>query len=1079
MVAELDKLRARTSLITILPATIIAALVFMATLSPGTFPGQSADLMVTYSGLMPYIAPAHSLWGAIAGFFSECGDNAGMVWRLNFLSLIYGIVSVWLIGDIVSRATFALIDHEMTVPKRAAWASALGGAAASLALAFSVPFWISATRFQYQGFDLMLLLIVTRILLAYFSTGFTLVLFLFTLLYGVAVIESLSLILFLPLFFVSVVIYMSRNEKLGVGRLIGSLLFFCLGLGSVWLIAKTFSANNDLSIRGYGSIWGVVYSIIADQVSALKTAFPRTGWLHLILFGVLPFAAVVAIARRALGDAREWGVMIMHAAISVAVVIVLGNSPLVSPWAIYRGTGVLPVIFYAITAVVCGYLVTYWYMMVVNFNDITTDTEKTVSQKSSLLFECLFGGIIAVMVPITATINSFEASGKNGKFADDCVRELIESLDGRRWILSDGLFDSQILIEAHTKGVDVKLLQLHNNENEIYLRYLGQLVRNDKDFEGINPIALEKSVSLGVLPFLQDWFDADTNLIDRLAVVSSPDLIIAENRVVVPNKFFFVAGKKGGVKSEDFLSEHREFWERKLKDLGKSRTGRDAIGAYRKMIRRQVGFVANNAGVLLEDLGEDEEAYQTYSYVRRLDSENVSALLNLLEILHRKEAENFHADQKEALEKSFNQMIKELEGRKLPIWSLSRTFGYVRSPILFTQLGWAWAASGQPGIALAGIKRAADVAATPASRMRVQEIRADLLLKQNDIDGSEEIYEEILKTDPANTRALMNMARVEVRKGSLDKAREWLAKAQENEANKIDLALESAMLDITTGNMADARVKLTEVTDVYSKNLQAWAMLAIVTMQMKDFDDVEKRILPKMEFIAGTTDDYLTLIIRGQLMLSGRQNLKGARDVFERAAVLRPGIIPLMEQVLSLDRALVDKESAEEHARQLLRSSRDNPLANYIMGSIVLERGILDEAEYYLRRSVSTKPTPEALNDLAELLRMIGNLEEAENRIRTAISLTPDFYIVWDTLGGILYEKGDLSGAEEAYLKAMELAGGEDVRININYAKLLIKKGDTVQARKLLMEANPKRSTLPDNMQEEFESLLKSLTPKR
>ena len=102
-----------------------------------------------------------------------------------------------------------------------------------------------------------------------------------------------------------------------------------------------------------------------------------------------------------------------------------------------------------------------------------------------------------------------------------------------------------------------------------------------------------------------------------------------------------------------------------------------------------------------------------------IDPENISTILNLVELLNRKRDENFHADKLSEIEGSIKRIIEDLKGRRLPIWSLSRVFGYVRSPVLFTQLGWSWAASGQPGIALSGIQRAESIAATPAARSRL------------------------------------------------------------------------------------------------------------------------------------------------------------------------------------------------------------------------------------------------------------------------------------------------------------------------------------------------------------------------
>lgn len=1071
------------------PIVILLSLfVYCLTLSPGPFPGQSADMMSLFSGLVPTIAPSHTIWGF---FVSKVTAVAGssFVSALNVFSMLCCVCSVWLFYTILTHTIWNLIDREISLPKNAAVATVLAGSIGALALAFSVPFWITATRLQYQSFDLLFLLLLCRLLLLHIEKSNPWSFLLFMLLYGVLAVESLGAVLLLPIFIVLVWTRWAMNGRAKVAHFFFGIIFFGIGLASAWLIASHFAATQDISLRGYETTWDVFRTIFEDQARALKNAFPKRGWLLIVIFTIAPTLAAAMAARTSLAAtslSRKWDTMLMHVILSVASVLVLANAFRISPWTILRND-VIPVQLAAFTAATIGYLVAYWYLLFVNRMVLSSVLEIDRNRQFSAWIGIISGSFILIMLPISACINAFESSGHNGKFVNQCVSEIIESLNGKRWLVSDGLFDSHLLIEAKRKNLDIGLIELNNNDNKVYLRHLRNVIQTNPEFENLDRIQLANSASLGVLPFLQDWMDADTNVIDRIGIFAAPDLIVAEKRIVVPCKYFFVAGRSlEDLKDAPFLSPHRDFWKRSLEEFSVSRHRRDAAKNYRAAIRRQIGFVANNAGVLLEDLGLDEEAFQTYSFVRQIDPENVSTILNIIEILHRKEDEGFHITERSAIEDTIERVIRELEGRRLPFWSLSRSFGYVRSPDLFMQLGWAWAASGQPGLALAGVQRATQVAGTQEDRIRAQELMADLLLRQNDIEGSEEIYEEIIRADPSNSRAMVSLAHVQMRRGSIDKAREWLDKAREKGIDQSTLAFESATIDIASGRAADARVKLAEITDIYPKNIQAWGMLAIASMQMNDFAEVESRIIPKMIQAAGTTDHYLILVIRGQLLLSRNagsdkrnlEDIRAARDAFERASVLRQGVTKLLESILRLDFTLGDQESAELHARQLLRTNRNNGIANYMMGSIMINRGRLAESEDYLRRSISAMPTPEALNDLSELLRKNGDLKEAEERIRAAISIAPEYYIVWDTLGGILMDMKDIPNAEEAFMKSLELFK-DDPRVKMNYAKLLIKKGEIVRARALISEVNANRSSLSDENQRELVELLRIVNPKK
>ena len=1057
----------------------LSALVYLLTFSPGVFPGESASLMSIYSGLEPLVSPAHSIWGAIVGKLAALGPK-GMVFRLNFLSFLTGLLGIWLTFDLMTTFVGSVIERETATPKVAAGASVLAGVGASIALAFCVPYWMTATRLQYQGFNLVLLLAVLRILLWYLDTENGLVLVLMSLVAGVACVEALWIACFMPFVATVVIVRWVRRGSMKAANIPAVCLSFALGLASVFLAAQIFSKGHDISLRGYTSLWSIAIGVIRDQAHFIMANARHTGWLNILILAITPWLAAAAISARSLNETREWGIMVMHAAMSVAVALVLGNAPAVSPWGIFREEGILPLPLMAISAMTMGYLLAYWYLIVVNSSQVNIDGERTFAQRSSIWFGWIFGIITIAVMVVTSGINVLEANGRSGRFADECAREIIDSLEGRKWIVTDGLFDSHLVIEAHCTGNNIRLVELQNNDNKVYLRYLRSVINEDPDFKapGIDIGKLLNGADLGVVSFLQDWLECSPAAIDNMFFMTAPDIILSTGKIVAPHKFCFKAADSlDAVRGEDFLPEQRKFWDRMKTLLAKSRGVRDAAAAVRARSRRQVGFVANNAAVLLEDLERDEDAYQTYLFIREIDPENVSTILNLVELLNRKRDEGFHTDMLKEVESSIQRIIADLKGRRLPIWSLSRVFGYVRSPILFTQLGWSWAASGQPGIALSGIQRAEAIAATPAARLRAKQAEAQLLWQQNDIEGSEAVFEQILKEDPTNSSAMISIARVQVRRGSLDRAREWLGRARDNGADKTSLAFEGATLDLAAGHPAEARIKLSEVTDVQPSNLPAWALLGIATLQMEDYDDIEARIIPAMVTAAGTTDNYYILILKGQVLFQ-RKNLAEARDTFERALMLRPGLTTLMEWILRLDFALDDKSAAEEHARQLMRNNRANGFANYIMGSIMLYRGRNAEAEDFLRRSVNANPTPEALNDLAELLRIVGNLSEAKRRIREAINLSPEFYVLWDTLGGILADEGDIDGASEAFARAIEI-DSSDPRVNINYAKVLIRKGDIIKARTLLAEANKKKGSLQEADARTLTELLEQVAPGR
>ncbi len=1062
----------------------LAFVVYFATMSTGVFPGASASLMATFSGIEPRVSPALPMWGWFVSAIAKVG-LAHMPWFLNFFSLVVGVLCVGLIYHISTSILFASFTPDDVSARRSVFASVIGAFTTALAFAFAVPVWMASTRLHYQCFDLLYLLVLAELVLLYIRHGWLVLLFLFGLLFGAGLAECAYFLPFLPLFLFLIFRYWFRQDRLTGGRIFGLVFFGVLGLGFYYLAARSFCAHHDITIRGFKGPWDVVYSMWRDQAHLLNHAIRRRGWLLPVFFVILPWLAVLAIAPRAFGGNRTYSFTFFHVALSLLMVAMLGNVG-GSPWAENRAMGGLPVFLYAMVASSAGYLVAYYYSLIAGRLELPSDEQSSIPVRVSNWCAYGFGSIVAVAVVVIALINAFEANGRRGAFADRCAAELLTHIQGRPWLVSDGLFDNHLLIEAARRGQPLHLFALYRNDSEIYLRQLKKFIAEEESIPEKDKVHLQNTADLGVMSFIQEWIQTDPSVLDKFAVMSAPDLLVGAGYTVVPNYFCFIGAKdRDSFQKTDFLSDppsgegYSAFWSSMKNILAKSRSSRDPVSGYRAAVRRQVGFVANNLGVLLEDLGREEEAFSVYKEVRSIDPENISALLNQVEMLKRLEGDGFHKDERAAIEKSLEEFVRRLKGGKYPIWTLSRTFGYVRMPALFAQLGWRWALSGQPGMALAGLERAASISVTTASRTRAREAMAEILFEQNDNEKSAKIYEDILTTDPQNQRALLSLAHIASRRGTYDEAREWLAKARAAGADAASLTVESAAIDLSTGRPEDARIKLQEITQLQPRNLRAWGMLAVAVMQMKEYDEVEKNILPRMEQIAGTPDDYVILIARGQLALQkGKNHYQAARSAFERASELRPGLVMLAEWVLRLDFMMGDKAAGEVHARALLRQNRDNGIANYIMGSLMLERGYKAEAEDYLRRSVSASKSPEALNDLAELLRKTGNLEEAEKQIRAAIELSPDFYVTWDTLGGVLMDTKRLDEAEQAYLKALEIYQ-DDLRVHLNLAKLLYQKGDLVRAREAVNKVQPRRSELPPAEQEELADLLQKLTPKR
>ena len=179
-----------------------------------------------------------------------------------------------------------------------------------------------------------------------------------------------------------------------------------------------------------------------------------------------------------------------------------------------------------------------------------------------------------------------------------------------------------------------------------------------------------------------------------------------------------------------------------------------------------------------------------------------------------------------------------------------------------------------------------------------------------------------------------------------------------------------------------------------------------------------------------------------------------------------------MDTVLQLDIAMADRDNANRHARQVLRVNRKHALANYVLGSLFLQEDAYGEAEEFLRRAVADekKATAEACNDLAEVLRRMQKLPEAEHFARLATEKDPKQHIGFETLAAILLARNKLEEADAAINKSRSL-NSEDPRALITLSAIALRKGDLDRARMALNQARAKRSELSAYEQAELRRL--------
>ena len=1025
---------------------LVAAVLYFVSMADYAFPGVGAHLMAVWKGLEVSEAvefPLMSTFAQLLGSGNLIAPVCGTIAVVMFFRLVAGLVS-FRIGEeraAVERQTISLV----------------AATAATLVFMLTPAVRSAATHVEPRLFDFTWLLLSVALIIPAARLK-RLGAWLFPVALGVMVVlgfcDSVIFALLLPLFALLVALVARRAKCRPFAPVV---VFLASAVLTFPVATSAFDVNGvELCRRSLRELSGYTDSF---------------GWVFISVFATLPFVAALFSSGRAFREDQKGLVpSLFHLAMTFVTILAVAT-PL-SPSVLMEPYGVLPVLSSAFAAVVSGYLIAYWWVRRAAKTGLVAGLVFTFVLVVSLAWKfCLF-------------------DGGAGAFADKVARKILADLGTRRWLVTDGTLDNHLKLVAAETGKDVNLVCLAKDFDADYRERLAKVIEKE-GLGGSKNGALRLSLSLGVLPFVQDWFAADPSVAKTVAVFGAPDLWYLAGITPVPEFFFFGADESvvpdwSAWTEFDAILKVPENW-----GSYHDRKETNPVERFRFSLRRHLGFVANNRGVYLQDKKDNEGAFKMYELVlNEIDPDNICAIFNEVAMVGQNHPQA--VAKKPDLERMLKSVVEDKDRRYL-LWRLGTYYGYIRDPDMFIRLGHAWARSGRPGDALSQIRRAIDFVDSD-KRMTLLNMMASLYASENDQAKSRRIFKAILAKNADDHDALIGMMRLELMEGKAETALGYLQRALATSSGSKRANLEKAMLAMMKGELFEARRMLRQQTIAEPTDLQAWSLLAAVSMRQIDtitdekvkkalLDELETKIVPTMEKNAEGQFNYYLQTTKGFLLLrKGEEGRKQARDAFALAAKIRPDVATTRDMMLGLDISLNDKEVAEEHAREVLRRNRNAPLANYVMGSIALGQGKDAEAEMYLRKAAEApQPVVLALNDLAEVLRRGKKFAEAERYARQATEKAPGLYVAWETLGAVLMDaNGNLDEAEACICKACELSKSEngketDVRMLVSLARVQLRRADQVHAKLTISKIRARLNELSDFEQKEFEEIAKGL----
>lgn len=332
-------------------------------------------------------------------------------------------------------------------------------------------------------------------------------------------------------------------------------------------------------------------------------------------------------------------------------------------------------------------------------------------------------------------------------------------------------------------------------------------------------------------------------------------------------------------------------------------------------------------------------------------------------------------------------------------------------------------------------------------------------LKPKDLKAAVVAYKKSLKYDPKFEDSAVSLARIYLHQKKKEEAKKLLSQFQSQQGPSVKVAnvLVHLYLDAEDFDKALGEFKIIESgqpTDLNTK-----MKIALILLEKKEYKKAVKYLksilktepkLDKVRFylaavyeetkeyskaitefskIPAVSEFYGDATIHSAYLYKKQRDKKKARKLVEEALDKRQDIVGLYTLYASfLDEAKEYSVALTMLGGAIERFPKNTQLLFY-RGSMQDKLGQLKETIASMKEVIALdEKHVQALNYLAYTYAEKNmNLDEAEGLVRRALEITPDDGYVMDTLGWVLYKKGDIKKAVTVLEKAFELKKTESI----------------------------------------------------
>ena len=223
------------------------------------------------------------------------------------------------------------------------------------------------------------------------------------------------------------------------------------------------------------------------------------------------------------------------------------------------------------------------------------------------------------------------------------------------------------------------------------------------------------------------------------------------------------------------------------------------------------------------------------------------------------------------------------------------------------------------------------------------------------------------------------------------------------------------------------------------------------------------------EFMTDRGAEWPTfLLIQAQRMVYRRQAAQ-ALQLYDRLVEMNPSHEGIVSAASRVAFAAGDTTRLNRFVTLLLSRNPSDPWGNYVLGTMQLQRGEYDLAESSYRVALPHIDIPYAANNLAWILIMRGEYEEALTMLDRALEVDPECAAAWDTQGMALLRLERPADAMASLDRALTIHPGDwDARLHTSMALSRLDRRDEAVA--VLQEMESAAKDVPESKLAEYNS---------